>query len=38
MGVPDRFLEHASRTAVLEHAGLSPAQIEAQVRKLVSGA
>ncbi len=38
MGVPDHFLEHASRTAALEHAGLSPAQIEAQVRKLLSGA
>jgi 1-deoxy-D-xylulose-5-phosphate synthase len=36
MGVPDRFLEHASRNAVLEHAGLSPAHIEARVRELLS--
>ena len=38
MGIPDRFLEHASRAAVLEHAGLSPAQIEAKVRELLSAA
>jgi len=36
MGIPDRFLEHASRAAVLERAGLSPAQIEAKVRELLS--
>lgn len=38
MGVPDRFLEHASRDAVLQHAGLSPVQIEAKVRELLAGA
>ncbi len=35
IGVPDRFLEHASRPAVLEKAGLSPERIAARVRELV---
>jgi len=35
LGVPDQFLEHASRSAVLDHAGLSPARIAARVQALV---
>ena len=37
IGVPDRFLEHASRSAVLEEAGLSPDRIAARVRQIVRG-
>jgi 1-deoxy-D-xylulose-5-phosphate synthase len=37
LGVPDRFLEHASRPAVLERAGLSPERIADRVRELVGG-
>jgi 1-deoxy-D-xylulose-5-phosphate synthase len=36
IGVPDHFLEHASRGAVLEMAGLSPAAIAARVREIVA--
>jgi len=38
IGVPDHFLEHASRTAVLDMAGLSPAAIAARVREIVAPA
>ena len=36
IGVPDRFLEHASRKAVLELAGLSPERIAARIREYSS--
>lgn len=35
IGVPDRFLGHASRREVLDRAGLSPRGIAAQVREFI---
>jgi 1-deoxy-D-xylulose-5-phosphate synthase len=35
LGVPDRFLEHASRAAVVHRAGLSPERIAGRVRELL---
>ena len=37
LGTPDEFPEHASRTELLEQAGLTPAQIAADVAEQVRG-
>ena len=34
-GIPDRFIEHASRDEMLEEAGLSPEQIKSKIKELI---
>ena len=38
LAIPDRFLEHASRAAVVDRAGLSPTRIAERVGELVGAA
>ncbi len=34
-GIPDRFIEHASRDEMLIEAGLSPEQIKSRIKELI---